>query len=221
MGPLTTWVVYQRLAISLLLAGIIGYERERHGRAAGFRTHILVSIGSCLVMLTGIFMQEDFSSSHDVDPTRLAAQVVSGIGFLGAGTILRSRATILGLTTAASLWVVAGIGLAVGAGFISGAVIASALVMVALFGLSSWEKAMRREWHCTLIVETRSSAKMLPAIRQALVEHEVEVYDFDVQSASDGRSHISLSLRLQTDRAKPDILQDILRVDGVHHAHWG
>ncbi|HBL37110.1 MAG TPA: methyltransferase, partial [Firmicutes bacterium] len=100
--------------VATLLGAVIGLEREQHGRPAGLRTHILVALGSCLIMLVSIY---GFPSGTGSDPARLAAQVVSGIGFLGAGTILRDGTSIRGLTTAASLWVVAGIGLAAGTGF--------------------------------------------------------------------------------------------------------
>ncbi|MDG2764905.1 MgtC/SapB family protein, partial [Vibrio parahaemolyticus] len=101
-----------RLVLSAFLGGLIGMEREASNRPAGFRTHILVSIGSTLMMLVSIN-----GASGGSDPTRIAAQVVSGIGFLGAGTILRDGNRVKGLTTAASLWVCAGIGLAIGQGF--------------------------------------------------------------------------------------------------------
>ena len=138
-------VILQRLLLITLIAGAIGYERERHGRAAGFRTHILVGIGSCLVMLTGIYLMETSAGRAPFDPTRMAAQVISGIGFLGAGTIIRSRASIRGLTTAAGLWAVGGIGLAAGAGFIRGAVFTGVMVIIVLFGFSRLERMMRHE----------------------------------------------------------------------------
>ena len=112
-----------RLIVATLFGGLIGLERESHKRPAGFRTHILVCIGSALVMMISQYAFLEFSGKLGYDPGRIAAQVISGIGFLGAGTILREGSTIKGLTTAASLWVVAGIGLAVGTGFYaSGAV---------------------------------------------------------------------------------------------------
>ena len=138
-------VILQRLLLITLIAGAIGYERERHGRAAGFRTHILVGIGSCLAMLIGIYLMDAYAGRVAVDPTRIAAQVISGIGFLGAGTVIRSRASIRGLTTAAGLWAVGGIGLAAGAGFIRGAVFSGMMVIVVLFGFSRLEHMMRRE----------------------------------------------------------------------------
>jgi len=115
---LTDTQVVLRLLLAAALGGIIGFEREKHNRRmAGFRTHILVSIGSALIMLVSIYIFEIYAGKAVVDPSRIAAGVVTGIGFLGAGTIIRSGESVRGLTTAASLWTVSGIGLAVGCGF--------------------------------------------------------------------------------------------------------
>ena len=142
---MTDLVVLQRLIAVTLIAGLIGFERERHGRAAGFRTHILVGVGSCLIMLTGIdLMQTLPNGAATVDPTRMASQVISGIGFLGAGTIIRFGGSVRGLTTAASLWAVGGIGLAVGAGFLRGAIITGVVVFVVLFFFSPIERLIRK-----------------------------------------------------------------------------
>lgn len=120
-----------RLLLATVLSGLIGFERERHGRAAGLRTHMLVCVGAALVMLTAMHLM----TFSEADPGRFAAQVVSGIGFLGAGTIIRSRASVRGLTTAASLWAVAGVGLAVGSGFFVGAIAATIIMLVVLLAL--------------------------------------------------------------------------------------
>ena len=138
-------LVVQRLVTAAVLAGVIGYERERHGRAAGFRTHILVGVGSCLIMLTALYLMEALAGRVTVDPTRMAAQVVSGIGFLGAGTILRFQTSIRGLTTAAGLWAAAGIGLAAGAGFMMGAAATTAVVLVTLFALGPVVHRLRQK----------------------------------------------------------------------------
>ena len=108
-----------RLIASCILGGIVGYERQSRNKAAGLRTHILVSLGSCLVMLLSQMIYYSVQGLTNADPARLAAQVISGIGFLGAGSIMANRQgfTVTGLTTAASLWVVAAVGLATGAGY--------------------------------------------------------------------------------------------------------
>jgi putative Mg2+ transporter-C (MgtC) family protein len=139
IGPLD---LVLRLTVSLLLGGIIGYERERNSRPAGFRTHILVCVGSTLLMLISAYAFGDFAGRPGVqmDPTRLAAQVIPSIGFLGAGTILRNDFSVTGLTTAASLWVASAIGLAVGVGFYWGALTATALVLISLYILNKVEK---------------------------------------------------------------------------------
>ncbi len=133
-------IILFRLLLAALCSGSIGLEREVHGRAAGFRTHILVCVGSTLVMLTAIHLFEMYRGIVEVDPGRLAGQVISGIGFLGAGTIIQFKDSVRGLTTAASLWVAAGIGLAVGSGFYVGAIATTVIVLVALYILSSVER---------------------------------------------------------------------------------
>ena len=125
-----------RLLLAAVLGGMVGLEREKHEKAAGFRTHILVCIGSCLIMLTSMHMFDIYNGIAAVDPGRIAAQVVTGVGFLGAGTIIRFRASVRGLTTAASLWAIAAIGLAVGSGFYLAAVFTVAIVLVSLLVLT-------------------------------------------------------------------------------------
>jgi putative Mg2+ transporter-C (MgtC) family protein len=127
--------VVWRLSLSVLLSGLIGLERQMHRRSAGLRTHILVCLGSCLIMLTSLYIFDIYSSKVSLDPTRIAAGVITGIGFLGAGTIIREREGVKGLTTAASLWVVAGIGLAAGCGFYSASYFTTALALISLIFL--------------------------------------------------------------------------------------
>lgn len=131
-----------RLLVALILGGLVGLERGAQGRAAGFRTHILVCMGSALIMMTSMHIFEIYKARAVADPGRIAAQVVSGIGFLGAGTILRFRKTIRGLTTAASLWAVAGIGLAVGSGFYFAAILTVIFALVTLEVFSKLEKKL-------------------------------------------------------------------------------
>ncbi len=130
-----------RLVLSVVLSGLIGLERQIHRRTAGLRTHILVSLGSCLIMLTSLYVFELYSHVANLDPSRIAAGVITGIGFLGAGAIIRGRdgakeqEGVRGLTTAASLWIVSGIGLAVGCGFYNAGIYATILALIVLFFL--------------------------------------------------------------------------------------
>lgn len=128
-----------RLLLSALLSGMIGLERQLHRRAAGLRTHILVSVGATLIMLTSVYIFDIYKDKAPVDPARIAAGVITGIGFLGAGTIIRYGEEIRGLTTAASLWVVAAVGLAVGCGFYIAAVATAIIVLLALLFLRRLE----------------------------------------------------------------------------------
>jgi putative Mg2+ transporter-C (MgtC) family protein len=129
-----------RLALGLVLGAAIGFEREMHRQPAGFRTHSLVALGSALFTIISAY---GFAGSI-VDPTRIAAQIVSGIGFIGAGTILQHRGNIRGLTTAASLWAVAAIGMAAGAGLLALALVGTLLILVVLSLLDNVEDFVRR-----------------------------------------------------------------------------
>ena len=126
--------VASRLFLAAVLGGVIGFERQKHNkRIAGLRTHILVTVGSALIMLVSIYIFEAYAGKANVDPGRIAAGVVTGIGFLGAGTIIRSGENVQGLTTAASLWTVSGIGLAVGCGFYIAGFTASIITLATLY----------------------------------------------------------------------------------------
>ena len=128
-----------RLVLAFVLGGVIGIEREKKRRTAGLRTHVLVSMGSCLIMLTSIHIFDIYKGLTALDPARIAAGVVTGIGFLGGGAIIRSSHDVRGLTTAATIWVSAGIGLTAGAGFYLAAVVATLLSLVALVVLKKVE----------------------------------------------------------------------------------
>ncbi len=130
------FLVATRLILAAILGAVIGIEREIKNRAAGFRTHIIVSVGACLIMLIGIDGIGKFSSDTARDTARIAGQVISGIVFFGAGTILQKKNAVTGLTTAATLWLSAAIGLAVGIGYYEGAIIATVICLVTLISLN-------------------------------------------------------------------------------------
>lgn len=133
------WVILIRVLVSTLLSGVIGLEREMHEHAAGLRTHILVCLGATLFTLSSFMVAVSYGHLGTIDPTRIAAGIVTGIGFLGAGAIVRYGSSIKGLTTAASIWVVAAIGLAVGAGMYAPACMVTIIVLGVLI-LSRFEE---------------------------------------------------------------------------------
>src|SRR5438552_13747648 len=139
LPTLSSWEILLRVALAAALGGVLGLERELREREAGLRTHLLVSVGSALFTLVSAYGFHAFLSSGQnvirADPTRIAAQIVTGIGFLGAGAIIRQGFSVRGLTTAATLWVVAAIGMASGAGYFSAAVITTVLVLFTLWPL--------------------------------------------------------------------------------------
>ncbi|MDI6606092.1 MAG: MgtC/SapB family protein [Candidatus Omnitrophota bacterium] len=139
---LTDLQIASRLILSVVLSGLIGFERQFHRRHAGLRTHILVALGSCLIMLTSLYVFDIYKGIAPLDPTRIAAGVITGIGFLGAGTIIKEEEGVRGLTTAASLWVVASIGLAIGIGFFQAAVFTTILTLIVLYFLRYLEWIM-------------------------------------------------------------------------------
>jgi putative Mg2+ transporter-C (MgtC) family protein len=175
--------VLGKLFVAAILGGIIGWERERRGRPAGLRTHLLVCIGVTLMMLVSehIFLKYQGYKNDSIlriDPARIAAQVVTGIGFLGAGTIMRSRASIRGLTTAASLWVVAGIGLAVGSGFILPAIFTTAIAIAILILNALVEKKLKRNKYRTIKMLITGQEHFLDDITQVLEKNSVKLQNY-------------------------------------------
>lgn len=206
-----------RLLLAGLMGGIIGLERESHGRPAGLRTHIIVSLGSCLIMLVSIY---GFEGAGNRDPARLAAQVISGIGFLGAGTILREGATIIGLTTAASLWVVAGIGLAMGGGFYLGGVATTILAVCTLAFLDKIEN----KWPSTegIIVEgiVEDKPGQLVSFCKVFSDHAFNIKNISVE-INEEKSQALIILHLKgRPQLKEKILEELSALPGVIKVNW-
>ncbi len=173
-----------RLTAATMLGSFIGNEREHINRPAGIRTHVLVCIGAALMMITSEYVCTKFVGVTSVDPTRLGAQVISGIGFLGAGTIIKEGFSVKGLTTAASLWAVSCVGLTCGAGFYSAAVIASLLIY---FTLQFIKKAVMKHSETkvvSLMVKSadnaaRTAEQLFAALSLAVVFSEISVSEKD------------------------------------------
>ncbi|MBC8079621.1 MAG: MgtC/SapB family protein [Gorillibacterium sp.] len=210
-----------RLVLSLFLGGLIGYERERNSGPAGFRTHILVCVGSTLLMLISAYAFGEFANEPSVrlDPTRLAAQVIPSIGFLGAGTILRNDFSVTGLTTAASLWVAAAIGLAVGAGFYYGAFLATALVLISLYILNKVEKKYItgvRLYNLSLM--TVNKAGIIGSISKKLSERRIVINRLAVEEELKEEASvfkIELMIKLPRKLSIIQITEEIKTVEGT------
>lgn len=165
-----------KIGLAALLSGIIGFEREHSHRPAGFRTHILVSVGSALVMLTSVYIAKEQGLTTDV--TRMSAQVLSGIGFLGAGTILREGFSVKGLTTAASLWAVSCIGIAVGSGFIVGGLVATFVIYLTLNSLKRF--IVRGSAGKLLFIEIKDVGTQIPLITKTIKQCGGTIHSMEV-----------------------------------------
>lgn len=135
-----------KLVLSLVLGCCVGFERKRKGQIAGVRTFALISMGATLAMLLSIYVPQEYLGLKNGDPGRIAAQVVTGIGFLGAGAIIQMKGSVRGLTTAAGIWMVAAIGMAVGVGMYFLSIVATALILVILVLMERWEHHISAGW---------------------------------------------------------------------------
>lgn len=202
------WEIGGRLFVAALLGGFIGLERESHGRPAGLRTHVLVSLGSCLIMLISIYGFAQTGKNYD--PGRLAAQVISGIGFLGAGTILREGISIRGLTTAASLWCVSGIGLAIGCGYYIGASVATVLSVTTLVILEYFEKNYLSPKASSVEMTFENKPGELANICSALEELKIPIHNMEVD-LQEGTRLIHITVTVENKNHSRDALLEILK----------
>lgn len=181
-----------KFIVAIICGGLIGIERERKGKAAGLRTIVLICLGSALYMIISEYIAR--ATGQTSDPGRVAAQVVTGIGFIGAGTIIQSRGTITGLTTAATIWVVAAIGLAIGAGFHEIAVSFTLLVLITLTLLGRFENRLLGKCHFATceIVHLNDGGKTESELREIFDEYELSLSS-QVISKQRGKIHRSLT----------------------------
>ncbi len=214
--------IFLRLMLALLLGGLIGFEREQAKHAAGLRTNILVCLGSCLLMMLSIYGFSAFVDEPNVrvDPARLAAAVITGVGFLGAGTILFTGKSITGLTTAASLWVVSAIGLAVGAGFYFASSVTTVMVLLTLWAFNKLEKRyIRAKKEQLLKIEATDQAEILRSINTLLSDKQIVIRKMLLQeSEGDGNGRIALHFHVLMPKSEPlfDLLEHIKHLEGVH-----
>lgn len=189
---ISEWELLLRLALACVLGGIIGYERQSRRKSAGLRTNMLVCLGSCLIMVLSETLYKGVEGHTNADPARLAAQVVSGIGFLGAGAIMKEGLTVTGLTTAACLWVVAGVGLAVGDGYYTAALFTTGLVFVTLGTLSRLDDWVMHEKNMMLIIHTEDKPGQIVRINECLEDLRMGFKGVKVRSEGMDREHHDL-----------------------------
>jgi len=219
-----------RLVLAAVLGATVGWERERHGRAAGLRTLLVLCVGCALVMQVSLYVPRIFSgpgATDDlvrIDPGRIASGVLTGLGFLGAGAIIVLGQHVRGLTTAACVWVVAAIGMAVGCGYIVPALLCHFLVMFALLGVDRWEKRMPRKDRYIRLRITFAQ----PARRAAEIKHELTTAGFDILDCTADRhgekTVYRLQLRYHSEMDFEEVTGSLIEAGGPPaptHVVWG
>ncbi|HID56046.1 TPA: MgtC/SapB family protein [Candidatus Poribacteria bacterium] len=216
-----------RILLAILLGGSIGLERELHGRAAGFRTHILVCLGATIITLASTKLYPGFASltSNNVvriDPGRIAAGIVTGIGFLGAGVILRSEKAVRGLTTAASIWFIAGLGIVIGLGLYRLSFEATVFALATLFLLRKTESYIRQDWYATVKVKANRKEDLLGEIVRICQEHDLTVKGYEIEEDIQN-DIVTITLDVRFKRRQytgQELVSDLSRRSGVRQVQW-
>lgn len=204
-----------RIFLAIMIGGLIGLERGIKNKSAGFRTYMLVCVGAAMVMMTNQFIYDHYGSG---DPTRMGAQVISGIGFLGAGTILIThRSQIKGLTTAAGLWTSACIGLAVGIGFYDGAItggISVLIILTMLEGVKSMIQSNSKLFECYIIFESITSFNELLKSGKNLGWKIMSIQAEEFSTHSNHYAY-TISFELNETRNTEEVIEEIMKLEGI------
>ncbi len=213
MTEIPWYEIFLRLSVALLAGGAIGFERERDSQPAGLRTHMILALGAALVMILSINIAVRFGS----DPARLAAQVVSGIGFLGAGAILRFGFNVKGLTTASTLWTTAMVGLAIGYGYYLVALFAVVLILVVLTLVENFEKKfVRTNVIRTVVVDVHDREGILREVRKTMTKISDGILAFNVQkSVKNKNMRLEIIARFNRSEKLEDMMEVISSIEGV------
>ena len=223
MAPdLELWEGLLRLVLAAVLAGAIGIERELREQEAGLRTHMLVCVGATMFMLVGVYGWSDYELGNDigvvVDPARVASYVVAGIGFLGAGAIIRHGINVRGLTTAASLWVVAAIGVAVGAGMYGLAVATTALVLLALWPLAQVKQLLKgKADEARRLAVSLAPGTSIVAALAAIEESGYSMESIEVGEEDDAR-RLDVVIKTAAEASLGELLDNLGALEGVRSA---
>jgi putative Mg2+ transporter-C (MgtC) family protein len=225
LPELSSLEVVLRVVLAAALGGAIGLERELRDREAGLRTHLLVSVGAALFTMVSAYAWTDWQFSNReglvFDPTRIAAQVVTGIGFLGAGAIIRQGLSVKGLTTAATLWVVAAIGMASGVGYYEAALVTTALVLISLWPLRILAyrmSARTRPEEGMLAVDLPAGASAV-SVLEAVEGAGANVTSLEFEEEGD-RRRVDLRVRLGSGKSGAELIDALTRTEAVRGARW-
>ncbi|MCM2265338.1 MAG: MgtC/SapB family protein [Desulfuromonadales bacterium] len=218
--------VLVKLVLAAIAGGVVGLEREKHGRPAGLRTHLLVALGACLMMIVSEAFQLkyaafDTTSAVRLDPGRTAAQIITGIGFLGAGVIIKEGITVRGLTTAASLWLVAGLGMAFGMGLFLPGAMATVLALMSLIFLKMLEPIINKDRYLDIAVTANNRPGLQDELEKLFVERRLRITDV--------RSHVDLQhdeiileyvLTQHRRRMGRELTDMVAGLEGVHKVRY-
>lgn len=228
---MTWYEILFRLGVALIIGLIIGFEREHHHRPAGMKTHIMVCMGAAIISIIQILISEEtiakiaedpsLSEALKVDMGRLGAQVVSGIGFLGAGTILQYRGSIKGLTSAATLWLTACIGLAAGMGYYFLAIGAFVIVMVVLVSLRVLQSREFRRSEVVFDIDIQDKKTAVDSIEYYCNNHGIKISDITVEKSGKGDAneiyHCFCKMKLPRAFSPDNVIKDLIREEGIVH----
>ena len=203
-----------RVLLALIIGGITGLEREKSNQFAGFRTHTLVSIGACMVSIMSLLTFNEFSSVTNMDPTRLTAQVLSGVGFLGAGAILKTNNGIKGLTTAASVWLTAVIGISIGYGYLHLSLTVWLSLMIILYAFKLFEKAIFKKKKKKIVIIIIDE-KVFTDIFNMMQIDNVKITNMCIESISDEMYKVKLTLKHSKSLLFFNFIEHLNKIDGV------
>jgi len=218
--------IFVKLLLAALAGGVVGLEREKHGRPAGLRTHLLVALGACIMMVVSEafplkYADHDMQSALRIDPGRTAAQIITGIGFLGAGVIIKEGISVRGLTTAASLWLVAGLGMAFGMGLFIPGVMTTVLALLSLIFLKKLEPLINKDRYLDIAVTATNRPGLQDEMERLFNERGLRITDV--------RSHVDLQqgdvtfeyiLTQHRRRMGRELSEQIATLQGVHKIRY-
>ncbi len=215
-----------KLVLAAVAGGLVGLEREKHGRPAGLRTNMLVSIGACAMMIISEafyvkYGMLDVESAVRFDPARVAAQIVVGIGFIGAGVILKEGVSVRGLTTAAGLWVVAGLGMAFGMGLFSLGIMTTTLVLISLVFIKRLDPVVNKDRYLTLAVTAQKRMELYDEIQAIVDRLDLNLSDLSshVDTVHD-EIYFQMTITRQKKRVGRELTNEILKLEGIKKVHY-